>query len=171
MNYLERAADDAGYPNLDFEDMYQKGLACFQWGLPRPLVRQAFKYACAGWTERDRPILMWHVRAFVYGLSGRCDGGIRKRLAPEDYQWPVPPDPSWELVVCTYPDGTCELDLVHPVSGRFWSEDNGFFELPTEKRTLMNPMWFKSMGFDVMHMQPALQVRIGDPKRPHLKLV
>lgn len=90
MNYLERAADDADYPNLDFEDMYQKGLACFQWGLPRPLVRQAFKHACGGWAERDRPVLMWHVRAFVYGLSGRCDGGIRKRLAPAGYQWPIP---------------------------------------------------------------------------------
>lgn len=129
MNYLERAADDAGYPNLDFEDMYQKGLACFQWGLPRPLVRQAFKYACAGWTERDRPILMWHVRAFVYGLSGRCDGEFESALRRRTTNGQSP-DPSWELVVCTYPDGTCELDLVHPVSGRFWSEDNGFSNSP-----------------------------------------
>lgn len=100
-------------------------------------------------------------------VTGEFESALRRRTTNGQ----SPPDPSWELVVCTYPDGTCELDLVHPVSGRFWSEDNGFFELPTEKRTLMNPMWFKSMGFDVMHMQPALQVRIGDPKRPHLKLV
>lgn len=29
----------------------------------------------------------------------------------------------------------------------------------------------KAMGFDVMTMQPAMQVQIADSKTPHLKLV
>lgn len=82
-----------------------------------------------------------------------------------------PPDASWELVVCVYPEGVFELDLLHPVSGRFWSEENGFFAAPTEDRHLLNRGWFEYMGFDVLTMQPALQVKIAGPAYPHLKLV
>ena len=70
-----------------------------------------------------------------------------------------------------YPGGSFDLDLLHPVSCRFWSEDNGFFAVPTEDRSLINRDWFESMGFDVMTMQPAMQVQIPDSKTPHLKLV
>jgi hypothetical protein len=114
---------------------------------------------------------MWQVRAFVHGLSGRCEGGQRERNAPVGYEWPTPPDASWQLIVCFYPGGSFDLDLLHPVSCRFWSEHNGFFEVPTEDRSLLNRDWFESMGFDVMTMQPAMQVDIDDSKTPHLRMV
>lgn len=171
MKFLDRATDEAGYPAMGFEVFYQQGISCFVWGLPKPLVRQAFKRVCADQQAKGNAVAMWQVRAFVYGLSGRCEGGQRERKAPAGYEWPTPPDASWELIVCIYPGGSFDLDLLHPVSCRFWSEDNGFFAVPTEDRSLINRDWFESMGFDVMTMQPAMQVQIADSKTPHLKLV
>lgn len=170
MNYLDRATDEDGYPSISFEVFYQQGISCFVWGLPKPLVRQAFRRVCADQKAQGNAVEMWQVRAFVYGLSGRFEGGQRERKAAAGYQWPTPPDASWELIVCIYP-GSFDLDLLHPVSCRFWSEDNGFFDVPTEDLSLMNRYWFESMGFDVMTMQPAMQVQIADSKPPHLKLV
>lgn len=100
MNYLDRATDEAGYPVMGFEAFYQQGISCFVWGLPKPLVRQAFQRVCADQKAQGRVVAMWQVRAFVYGLSGRFEGGQRERKAPAGYQWPTPPDASWELIVC-----------------------------------------------------------------------
>lgn len=171
MNYLDRATDEAGYPAMGFEEFYQQGMSCFLWGLSKPLVRQAFKRVCADQQAKGDTVEMWQARAFVYGLSGRCEDGKRERNAAGGYQWPAPPDSSWELIVCIYPNGSFELDLLHPVSCRFWSEGNGFFNNPTEDLSLMNRGWFESMGFDVMTMQPAMQVQITGSKTRHLKPV
>jgi len=170
MNFLDLATDEDGYPSMGFEEFYQQGISCFEWGLPKPLVRQAFRHLCDVHKAKGGAVAMWQVRAFVYGLSGRYEGGLRSRKASAGYQWPAPPDASWELIVCIYPGGSFDLDLLHPVSCRFWSEDNGFFDVPTEDRSLMNCDWFESMGFDVMTMQPAMQVQIAGSEPPHLKL-
>ncbi len=172
MSFLDRAADEDGYPDMDFETFYQQGISCFVWGLPRYLVRQAFKKLCSDWQATGGTVAMWQVRAFVFGLSGRYgSAGIHSRRIPDDFQWPTPPDASWELVVCFYPDGKFDLDLLHPVSCRFWTEDNGFFDVPTEDPTLISRDWFKKMGFDLMDFQPDMQVQVADSKAPHLKLV
>lgn len=171
MTILDRAEDANGYPNMAFEAFYQQGLSCFVWGLPRPLVRRAFKRVCSEHQARREAIAMWQVRAFLYGLSGRSEGASCVRRAPDGYRWPSPPDASWELVVCVYPDGCCDLDLLHPVSRRFWSEDNGLFHLPTTDRSLMNRHWFEKMGFELIAMQPVMQVQTTEPAIPHLQLV
>ena len=42
------------------------------------------------------------------------------------------------------------LDWVHPVSRRFWSEENEPLQLPTHAGELHGEEWFRRMGFDVM---------------------
>ncbi|GAB0079373.1 hypothetical protein TOC8171_47790 [Pseudomonas syringae] len=171
MPFLDRAEDPDGYPVWGFEVFYQQGISCFVWGLTKPLIRQAFKRVCADWRAKGQTVAMWQVRAFVYGLTGRCGDGVRSRMVSSEFQWPTPPDASWRLLVCVYPDGKCDLDLVHPVSRRFWSEDNGFFSLPSEDPCTINRDWFEQLGFEVMIMQPGMHVQIADRKAPRLKLV
>lgn len=65
MKFLERATDEAGYPAMGFEMFYQQGISCFVWGLPRPLVRQAFKRVCTDHQATGNAVAMWQVRAFV----------------------------------------------------------------------------------------------------------
>lgn len=84
--------------------------------------------------------------------------------------WPTPPDASWRLVVCFYPDGELDLDFVHHVSRRFWSEDNGFLPLPEDRVCHFNRSWYEKMGFDIMVMMPAAQVAVSAPNR-HLRIV
>jgi len=166
---LSFAEDDAGYPRMDFEAWYQMGLQCFVWGLPRPLVRQAFRRLCRKFRSLAKPISMWQVRTFVWACNGA--DAVEQRKVPESYRWPSPPDTAWEVVVCVYPDGGCELDMVHPVSRCFWSEDNGFFDLPSDDRSLINRRWFEKMGFDIMTMTPDMLVRGSEQIRPHLRAV
>jgi len=174
MGYLDRATDEAGYPAMDFETFYQHGVSCFVWGFPRSLVRRAFQRVCGDWKAEGKPVALWQMRAFAYGLSGHYAGGMHKRLARDGYQWPTPPDASWELVACIYPNGEFDLDLLHSVSCRFWSEDNGFFDPPTESPLLpllMNQQWFEKMGFDVLRMQPLMRMKVAGTAPPHLTLV
>lgn len=160
-----KAVDEAGYPNMDFEEWYQKGMACFRVRLPRELVLQAFRHIAKEWERRNKIVAMWHIRAFVYGLSGRDDRGQSERLVPEDFSWPIRPDSSWQWIVCAYPDGMCDVDMVHSVSRRFWSEDNGFIDLPR-----FDCSWFKNMGFTIMRMSPTIKVCEGETVS-HLSLV
>lgn len=164
-SFHQKAVDEQGYPNMDFEEWYQQGMACYRVKLPRKLIRQALHHLAEDWKRRTKAIELWHIRAFVYGLSGRDDNGQRGRLVPDDFSWPSPPDSSWQWVVCVYPDGLCDVDLVHPVSRRFWSEDNGFIELPE-----LDHWWFENMGFTIMKMSPAMKV-CEDQSDPHLSSV
>ena len=141
-----------GYPRWDFEMFYQQGLRCFEWNVPRPLIKQAFRAVCERWAAKGHFVAMWQIRAFVHGCTG--DFGKRQRRVAETYSWPNPPDASWLLVVCVYPDGICDLDLVHQVSRRFYSEDNGFISPPTEMLSVINSNWYEEMGFEIMRMQP-----------------
>lgn len=166
------AEDEIGMPNLAFELFYQQGMACYRWALPRPYVLQALRAVSARYFHRFGPISFWHLRAFVYGLYGLDGSGQRQCAIPADYHWPLPPDAAWLTVVCLYPDGRCDLDFVHPVSRRFWSEDNGFLELPSYDPLKLGGWWFEELGFEVMQMQPAMKVTVTeDPKKPHLKPV
>lgn len=169
-SFHSHAVDEIGMPNLDYEFFYQQGMSCYRWGLPRPYVRQALRAVCERYAKRYGPVAIWQLRAFAYGLRGLDDAGQRDRGCPAEYRWPLPPDVAWQTVVCVYPDGLCDLDFVHPVSRRFWSEGNGFLELPTYDRLKLGGWWFEEMGFEVMRMQPAMRVKAETPK-PHLKPV
>ena len=136
MHYLQRAEEDSEYPNLEFENWFQLGRECFLARLPKPLRRQAFHAQLSRWQAQGRPVHWWQARAFIYGAAGRgWAGKVAEPRLSSNFQWPTPPDPSWLLVVCCYPGGTCELDLVHQVSRRFWSEQNDFFEIPVTALT------------------------------------
>jgi hypothetical protein len=168
---LSRVEDPNGYPDWAFECFYQQGLSCFEWGLTKPLVRQAFNRSCDNWkANTGEGVAMWQIRAFIYGLSGHFAHGVRKRIVSEDYQWPTPPDQSWELLVCVYPNGKCELDFVHSVGRRFWSQDNGFLDVPSSDPYKMNWPWFDQMGFELLFMNPWKQVQIVEHAPTYLRL-
>ncbi len=116
-----KAVDEAGYPNMDFEEWYRKGMACFRVRLPRELVLQAFRHLAKEWERRNKIVAMWHIRAFVYGLSGRDDRGQRGRLVPEDFSWPIrliaPGSGSSALILTACVTSTWFTQLV-AVSGR-----------------------------------------------------
>lgn len=164
-HYLERACD-GGFPRLDFEFWYQRGVSCYQAGLPKSYRRRALDKAIADW---EGEVQYWMLRAFTYGAAGRDSVGIRSKILSPAFQWPQRPDPSWEVVVCHYPDGACELDMVHSVSRRFWSEIHGFFEMP-EPQDFFNRSWFEMMGFNIITMNPGMLVDIGTTKS-HLFIV
>lgn len=169
-SFHRHAVDEAGMPNMDYELFYQQGIRCYCWGLPKPYVRLALRAVCRSYTQRFGPVALWQLRAFAYGLRGLNDGGQRERFVKADYAWALPPA-GWDVVVCVYPDGMCDIDFVHPVSRRFWSEDNGFLELPSYDRSMLDGWWFEEMGFEVMRMQPAMQVQITNWPSTHLKAV
>lgn len=168
-SFLGRAQDDEGYPSMEFEFFYQQGLSCFTWNLPKKLRRQAFKHLCNSLLKKGAKIAMWQVRAFIYGCHGLCGDGQRERRVSADFQWPLPPDNAWKMIICVYPDGKCDLDFVHPVSREFWSERNGFLSLPCYDPNRMGAMWFEEMGFEVMVMRKAMSLSIAKPG-PHLTL-
>jgi hypothetical protein len=65
----------------------------------------------------------------------------------------------------------CDFDFAHPVSRRFWSEDNGLLKLPSYDRSKLGSWWFEEMGFEIMLMQPSMQLEFTNRSLPHLKLV
>lgn len=170
-SFHAHALDEIGMPNLAYEYFYQQGMSCYYWGLPRPYVLQALRALCVRYSQRFGAVSFWQLRAFAYGLLGLDSASQRPRRCPNGYQWPLPPDEAWETVVCLYPDGLCDFDFVHPVSRRFWSEDNGFLELPSCDPLQLGGWWFEEMGFVVMRMQPSIRVCADERAEPHLKLV
>lgn len=160
---------------MEFEDWFQLGWKCFLARLTKPLRKQAFHAQLRRRQAEGRTVHWWQARAFIYAAAGRgCTGeGAEPRLS-SNFQWPTSPDPSWQLVVCCYPDGTCELDLVHQVSRRFWSEQHDFFEIPVDcvdpQSTFFTRQWYRDMGFDVIDFDLELLAEVGN-HRPHLRLV
>jgi len=165
----EHAADDDDNPVMAFEEWYQRGLECYRWNLPRPLVKRAFRKLVLQ-PKWSKEVKMWQVRAFIYGWRG----GYAERdvcRAP-GYAWPVPSDPSWDLVVFVYRDGHPVLDWLHPVSRRFWSEENELFLLPRSEPGELYRGWFVEMGFDVLdEMNSASIAFVDKPKGRHLTSV
>lgn len=170
--FLARAIDENGYPNMDFEIFYQQGLNCYAWRVPEHLIKQAFQHLCSRVKKKGLTVKMWQIRAFVYGCKGFCGGRQRERYAAADYQWPTAPDASWDLIVCHYPNGVCEIDFVHPVSRAFWSDENDFLRLPADDGRRLNCDWFEDMGFELMPMMPINgMVTIQSNTTPYLRLV
>lgn len=141
-SFQRHAVDEDGMPNLAFELFYQQGMMCYRWALPRLYVIQALRAIYDRYTKRFGVVEYWQFRAFAYGLCGLDGSGLRSRCVPADFSWPLPPDPSWMTVICLYPDGKCDLDFAHPISRRFWSEDNGHLELPCYESGKLGGWWF-----------------------------
>lgn len=166
---LARAADDDGCPVMAFEEWYQCGLECYTWNLPRSLVKRAFRRIALR-QKWSKHVQMWNVRAFIYGWRGGYDD--RNVCRAPDYVWPVPDDPSWQLVVFVYRDGQPVLDWLHPVSRRFWSEENDSFALPILEAGELYRGWFVEMGFDVLDEMPSSALAVvGNPNGSNLAVV
>lgn len=165
-----KAVDEYGYPSMDYEIFYQQGVECYCWGLPRYLIKQAFKKVSTDWLARNKAIHTWQMKAFIDGTRGRSEIGQHEICVDSHYQWPKPIDASWGIVICAYPDGYCEMDMLHPVSRVFWSEENGFLEHPVSSTRTLNRYWYERMGFDILYMHPDMEV-VTDIAEPHLKIV
>jgi hypothetical protein len=164
-------AEFDGYPVYGFEAFYQQGLSCYRWSLPKIWRKQAFQHQADLWKLNHGKVAMWQIRAFIYGSMGwSIDSLVPKAVADESY-WPLPPDPSWDTLICVYPYGFWELDFAHRVSRRFISEDSGFIDLPPVIRDGLTPDWFLQMGFIIIHMQGTELVRVGPRKKPKLSLI
>lgn len=96
---------------------------------------------------------------------------IQDLLAPllaDSYKWPEVPA-GWQLEFIAYPDGTLEMDILHPVSGRFWSEDNDYLDLPVKKDGIdLCPSDLQSKGIPFMTTSPTTTV-VESEGRPHLR--
>jgi len=159
-----------GYPAPDFEAWYQQGMGCYQASLPKCLRKQAMQVQAGRWAAAGKKVALWHLRAFAYGTLGLDRQGLRPRYVAPAYEWPVPPDAAWSLVACCYPYGEIDLDFVHPVSGRFWSEDNGFLTPPEDHPHRFNRLWYDRMGFGIMVMMPMVKLVMA-PATKHLQQV
>jgi hypothetical protein len=168
---LLKHAEVDGYPSYDFEVFYQQGLQCYRWSLPKIWRKQAFQHLSNSEKLKGRRVSLWQIRAFVYGALGFDHQGLRPQILFSEDQWVLPPDASWDTMICIYPGGFWEMDFAHRVSRRFWSEDNGFLDLPKPALEMLSPSWFQEMGFMVMQMSPSMEVRLGPRKRPQFRLI
>lgn len=166
MHYLNKAEDAIGDPAMDFEKWYQQGMACFNVNLPKFLRKQALNALVARWMADGHQVAFWMLRAFAYGAAGQDVCGTRTPWLSSYFRWPTPPDAAWKVVVFCYPGGECDLDMLHPVSRKFWSEDNGFFHPPEN----LTRSWYEKMGFEVITVIPEASVELGAPNW-HLKLI
>ena len=169
--FLLKAEIESGYPSREFEDWYQQGMSCYLANMPDWLRKQAFSYLLKKWERKGHVVEMWHIRAFVYGATGFDSDGKRIKYVSESFTWPNAPDAGWQFMVLCYPDGLCDLDYAHPVSRKFWSEDNDFLSMPPDPKKLFERYWFEKMGFEVMVMNPDMQVTESAVKSMHLQLV
>lgn len=91
-------------------------------------------------------------------------------VVSENFEWPEIPK-GWQLEFIVYPNGEVDMDLLHPVSGVFWSEDNGHFEPPIMNNgKYITANVLKKAG--IPFMTTFGQATVSDkPNSPHLKCV
>ncbi len=86
------------------------------------------------------------------------------------YQWPDIPK-GWQLEFIVYPDGYVRMEMLHPVSGVFWSDDNGMIETPTMLNgSPLNHLELIKAG--IPFMTTFGEARVTDePREPYLQCV
>lgn len=157
--------DSEGMPNFDYGLWHSYGSSCRLARLNKHLRKLALQTLIKRHYPDGQGIEHWMLRAFADGASRPRKNGPAP-WTPEGFVWPTPPDAAWEVVACVYPDGV-EIDMVHPVSRRFWSEDNDHFQLP-EKRFTRG--FCERMGIPVILMSPDFVPAIAPKKKKHLSL-
>ena len=173
-------SQDAGFTDINFVDFevmdYDAwnhiGAECFRARLPRSLVKQALRAQARRFTANGDVVTLWHLRAFVMGLRGHTPYGDVQQEHEDHCNWPQPPDPAWEIVVCCYLSQNCEIDLVHPVSRRFFSEAMSQAEAAQVTATPYRRSWFRMMGFQIIDFDPDMLAAISHlPPKAHLSIV
>ena len=93
-----------------------------------------------------------------------------KKTVRSDFLWPEVPQ-GWQLEFIAYPNGEVEMDFLHPISGVFWSEENGHFEPPVMNNgSLITAKALKDAGVPFMTTFGHAAVSV-QPKQPHLKSI
>lgn len=156
---------------MDFEAWYQQGFSCYRANLPDWLKKQAFSFLVQDWKRKGQSVEMWHIRAFVYGATGFDGQRQQTKYVCDEFAWPDQPPPGWQFMILVYPDRLCCMDYGHPVSRKFWSEENGFFSLPPDPNRIFDQDWYEKMGFNVMQMQPGMAVSVFPSPNKHLRLI
>ncbi len=91
-------------------------------------------------------------------------------IVKPEYEWPKIPL-GWQLEFIAYSNDDVDMDLLHPVSGVFWSEHNGPFQPPimyNEKNITATAL--KKAG--VPFMTTFGEAKISEkPKEAHLNIV
>lgn len=166
ISWIDRFAEVDEYPSWDFERFYQLGKTSKRWGLPHALRLRALRTQMAEFESTTGEVThLWQRRAFAQGFNHET----RDSRIPHDYEWPSPPS-GWQLVICAYPQGVCELDFVHPVSRRFWSEGNPFLKLPFECASFFRRSVFLDLGFDIIDFGMPTAKVVPSQHQSHLVL-
>lgn len=163
-NWIEKHSVLDGYPNMDFEDWYQKGIFCHYYKFPVYLQRIVFNNLANVWETNSKKIKMWHIRAFVLGLSGNG----RLCCVEDDYEWPTPPK-GWDLMFSAMAkdQNPVEIDFGHPVSRIFWSEDNHAIPQPRLKEGhVLSYYSLEHMGLPCL--TPCHTAYISNDRKPYL---
>lgn len=93
-----------------------------------------------------------------------------KDVISESYIWPTIPK-GWSLEFIAYSKDDVLMDLLHPVSKRFWSDDNDTVEPPTLKDgRMINVATLQDAGVPFMTTFGVAKVSKKE-SNPHLSLV
>lgn len=87
-----------------------------------------------------------------------------------EFKWPEIPL-GWQLEFIVYSNEDVDMDLLHPVSGVFWSEDNGHFQPPIMNNG-KNITAAALKKANVPFMTTFCEAKVSEqPKESHLKIV
>ena len=91
-------------------------------------------------------------------------------VVSEDYVWPEEPA-GWWLEFIAYPDGGVVMDLLHPVSANWWSDENDFLAQPfCTNGCEINASLLAKAGVPFMGTFGVAEVS-QKPAEPHLSAV
>ena len=91
-------------------------------------------------------------------------------IVSTEYKWPELL-PGWQLEFIAYPEGDLDMDMLHPVSGVFWSDDNEPLPLPYKSDESPITVW-DLIALKLPYMTTFGYATVVDkPKESHLSLV
>lgn len=98
---------------------------------------------------------------------------VKRRLqgiVSDNYVWPEEPA-GWWLEFIAYPGGEVVMDLLHPVSGAWWSDENDMLAQPALlSGELLDAKVLQNAGIPFMGTFQVAGVEEKDGK-PHLSIV
>jgi len=93
-----------------------------------------------------------------------------KEVVKPDYEWPKIPL-GWQLEFIAYSDKDVDMDLLHPVSGVFWSEENNHMQPPIMNNG-QNITATELKKYGVPFMTTFGEAKVSDsPKESHLNVI
>lgn len=91
-------------------------------------------------------------------------------LLSDKYTWVDLPD-GWQVEFIVFPDESVQIDYLHPVSGKFWSDENEPLQLPL----FLNDKEISVIDLEVLgipYMTTFGMAKVSEtPKEPHLSII